>query len=96
MRQEGGFNKFDVLFDASAGTFNHAVSGPAGAQDAFAINLSPACSADLDGDGDTDFEDFSLLVAGWGSPAADLDGDATTDFADFNRLVQDWGCGADG
>lgn len=54
-----------------------------------------ACAGDVDGDGDTDFDDLIGLLADYGCPsgcAADLDGDGDTDFSDLVILLGDYGC----
>jgi hypothetical protein len=54
----------------------------------------PACTGDLDGDGDTDQADLGALLAAYGQTAGgDLDGDGDTDQADLGTLLGDYGCG---
>ncbi len=59
------------------------------------IELGGGCTADLDGDGDTDFDDLVLLLADYGCTAScsgDVDGDGDTDFNDLVALLGDYGC----
>lgn len=60
---------------------------------ALGTDSTPTASADLDNDGCVGFGDFSILSAGWGTPAGDIDGDGATDFADFAILASQWGAG---
>ncbi len=61
----------------------------------------PACSGDVDGDGDVDVFDFADLAEAFGSssggasynPDADLNGDGSVDVFDFADLAEDFGCG---
>jgi len=57
---------------------------------------SPACTGDLDGDGDTDQADLGILLADWGCTGGDcpgdLNADGNTDQADLGILLADWGC----
>lgn len=55
----------------------------------------PSCAGDVDGDGDTDFDDLVGLLGDYGCLAgcvADLDGDGDTDFDDLIVLLGDYGC----
>ncbi|MCK4873526.1 MAG: hypothetical protein KAS72_12440 [Phycisphaerales bacterium] len=62
------------------------------------------CVGDVDGDGDTDEDDLTLLEDAFGSvpgdpnwnPDADLDGDGDVDMADLAILMADMGCGGSG
>ncbi|MFG0274649.1 MAG: autotransporter-associated beta strand repeat-containing protein [Phycisphaerales bacterium] len=57
-----------------------------------AINIAPACEADLDGSGAVDGADLGLLLGAWGgSGAEDLNGDGAVDGADLGLLLGDWG-----
>jgi choice-of-anchor B domain-containing protein len=49
--------------------------------------------ADIDGDGDVDFQDLLLLLAAWGTCTdcpEDLDGDGDVDFQDLLLLLSQW------
>jgi hypothetical protein len=56
------------------------------------------CSADLDGDGDTDLADLAQLLGNYGMTSGgtfedgDLDGDGDVDLADLAALLGDYGC----
>ncbi len=51
------------------------------------------CAGDVDGDGDTDFDDLVTLLAAYGvGNGGDLDGDNDTDFDDLVTLLGDYGC----
>lgn len=56
------------------------------------VTAAGGCAGDLDGDGATNFADFSILASCWAAPCGDLDGDATTGFSDFAVLASDWNC----
>ena len=52
------------------------------------------CSADLDGDGSVDIDDFLALLAAWGPCdrcPEDLDGDGEVGITDFLELLAAWG-----
>lgn len=59
-----------------------------------------ACVGDIDGDCDTDVNDFAVLARGLGAdrgarafvPTADLNGDGTIDVFDFGVFVTNFGC----
>ena len=52
----------------------------------------PRPPADLDGDGDVDFDDLNFLLASYGADAGgDLDDDGDTDFDDLNILLAGYG-----
>jgi hypothetical protein len=59
---------------------------------------APACTGDIDGDGDTDVLDFASFLAGFngaepeGHATADLNRDGAIDILDFAILVGDFGC----
>jgi hypothetical protein len=61
--------------------------------------LAAACSADLDGDGDTDLADLATLLGNYGMTSGatfedgDLDGDEDVDLSDLAALLGDYGCG---
>jgi len=65
----------------------------------FCFWVAVECTGDLDGDGDTDQDDLTILLDDWGcSPASggcagDCDGDGDTDHSDLGTLLADWGCG---
>jgi len=57
----------------------------------------PACTGDVNGDGDTNVSDFNILASHFGQPVApntngDLTGDGVVNVADFNILAGDFGC----
>jgi hypothetical protein len=53
---------------------------------------SPACPADLDGDGFVSAADLSALLGNWGnSGAGDIDGDGFVNAADLSALLATWG-----
>jgi hypothetical protein len=56
------------------------------------IEDSPACSADLNGDGVVDGADLASLLAAWGSTStpADLNGDGIVDGADLATMLSLW------
>ena len=56
------------------------------------IQESPACAADLNGDGVVDGADLASLLAAWGSTnnPADLNGDGVVDGADLASLLSLW------
>lgn len=56
------------------------------------IEDSPACSADLNGDGVVDGADLASLLAAWGSSnsPADLNGDGIVDGADLATMLSLW------
>lgn len=57
-----------------------------------AINIAPACEADLDGSGTVDGADLGLLLGAWGGAGApDLNGDGVVDGADLGLLLGGWG-----
>jgi hypothetical protein len=64
----------------------------------YAVTPTPGCSGDVDGDGDTDVFDFSVLTANFGAgPGAargqgDVTGDGFVDVFDFTTLTADFGC----
>jgi probable HAF family extracellular repeat protein len=51
----------------------------------------PACPADLDGNGEVNAADLSILLGGWGTATGDIDGDGSTDAADLTALLGAWG-----
>ncbi len=61
------------------------------------LGIPPGCLGDLDGDGDTDFDDLVVLLGDYacsgGSCAGDVDGDGDTDFSDLVGLLGAYGCG---
>jgi len=56
----------------------------------------PACTGDIDGDGDTDSTDLNQLLTSFGciggGCVGDLDEDGDTDSTDLNILLTDFGC----
>ncbi|MFN9953355.1 MAG: GC-type dockerin domain-anchored protein, partial [bacterium] len=53
---------------------------------------SPACPADLDGDGFVSAADLSALLGNWGnSGTGDIDGDGFVNAADLSALLGAWG-----
>jgi hypothetical protein len=66
-----------------------------GAGNVMAYSTEPACTGDLDGDGDTDQSDLGILLASYLYDAGgDLDGDGDTDQSDLGLLLADYDCGA--
>jgi hypothetical protein len=55
---------------------------------------SGQCQGDLDGDGDVDLADLSILLGCYGrnESCGDTDGDGDTDLADMSLLLANWGC----
>ena len=54
----------------------------------------PACSTDLDGNGETDVSDLLEVVGEWGNSGslpADINGDGTVDVADLLLIIENWG-----
>ncbi len=59
-----------------------------------AVRALEMCTADLDGDGDTDQADLGILLAAYDkTDAGDLDSDGDTDQADLGALLANYGCG---
>ena len=54
---------------------------------------TPACPADLDGNGSVDFNDLVIVLAGWGCSSCpeDINGDGITDFNDLVNLLSAYG-----
>ena len=55
---------------------------------------SPACAADLDGDGLVEGSDLGIMLGSWGSCsgcAADLDGDGLVEGSDLGIMLGSWG-----
>ncbi len=50
---------------------------------------APACPWDLDGDGQVNSADLTILLGAWaaGTAGGDIDGDGDTDSADLTRLL---------
>jgi hypothetical protein len=58
----------------------------------FAVILDTPCPADLDGDGDVNAADLSVMLGAWGGRGpSDLDGNGTVDAADLAALLGAWG-----
>jgi len=58
------------------------------------VNILPATSADLDGDGSVGAGDLAIVLAAWGvcdGCAADFDGNGTVDSFDLATLLAAWG-----
>jgi hypothetical protein len=61
-------------------------------------HVGPACSGDIDGDGDTDVFDFAILALNFGTASGatpgqgDLDGNGSVDVFDFAIFAADFGC----
>jgi hypothetical protein len=59
-----------------------------------AIDPTPKCPADIDGNGAVDFSDLTTLLAAWGvcpACAPDLNGDGMVAFGDITTLLAAWG-----
>ncbi|MFG0257733.1 MAG: autotransporter-associated beta strand repeat-containing protein [Phycisphaerales bacterium JB043] len=57
-----------------------------------AINITPACDADLNGDSLVDGADLGLLLGAWGGAgSADLNSDGTVNGSDLGLLLGAWG-----
>jgi hypothetical protein len=62
------------------------------------VAISPTAVADIDGDGDINLADFTVLASQWqhvpGDPSADIaplpDGDNFVDFQDLHLLAISW------
>ncbi|VAX39083.1 hypothetical protein MNBD_PLANCTO03-485 [hydrothermal vent metagenome] len=61
---------------------------------AFLLTLA-TCAADIDGDGDTDMDDFLTYLSMWtaGDPLADWNADGTINTQDFIAYLGDWAAG---
>jgi len=63
----------------------------------WAVDAGPACPGDLDGDGDVDLSDLSILLAHYGMTSGaeyedgDLDGDGDVDLTDLSQLLAVYG-----
>jgi hypothetical protein len=58
------------------------------------VCAEPGCSADIDGNGSVDINDFLILLGAWGpNPGhpADIDGNGAVDVNDFLALLAQWG-----
>jgi len=67
-------------------------TGPQAFNAARAMWGTPACAADLDGDGDVGGVDLSLLLAAWGTDGgADIDRDGSVGGSDLSSLLVAWG-----
>jgi hypothetical protein len=60
---------------------------------AIPISGSPPKTGDVDGDGDVDIFDLSILLTRWGSadPAADINDNGVVDIFDLSILLTNWG-----
>lgn len=62
---------------------------------AWLVSIPPGSPADLDGDGDVDLQDLSILLADYGCTSGDcvgdINGDGTTDLSDLSILLADYG-----
>jgi len=58
------------------------------------VRLSRPCAGDMNGDGDTGYDDLLFILASWGpcpDCPADLNGDGVVDFTDLMILLATWG-----
>ncbi len=58
---------------------------------AVVFSQSPACTADLTGDGGVTVDDLLIVIANFGTTGGDTNGDGTTDVNDILEIVQHWG-----
>ncbi|RMF76642.1 MAG: hypothetical protein D6744_12125, partial [Planctomycetota bacterium] len=87
----------EVTIPVTAGSVYYIrVAGYNGAEGAYSLLASIQCCGDLDGDGDTDVDDFNLFLAAFGSctgdanynPDADYDSDGCVELEDYQAWVQ--------
>ena len=62
---------------------------------AYVFSAASDCPADLNGDGQTDIQDFIVFLNAWAGsdPVADWNGDGAIDIQDFLAFLNDWSAG---
>jgi hypothetical protein len=91
---------FDADTAPDAATLSGAIGlfkpGAAGSPTSAAVALivpsaaAPETPGDLDGNGNVDAADLSVLLSSWGTASADLNGDGSTDASDLAILLGNW------
>jgi len=87
----------DPAQPSDAGQYDVIVSVSCGGVASEMATLQVACSGDVDGDGDTDLDDITIMLVNFGCTGGgctgDLDADGDTDLDDITLLLLDFGCG---